>query len=92
MPLGDYSVPIETTGYFDRVIKTQRPEAREEGWIQRVIADPHQTQTQDDGRIRYWGYIQEADKWLRVITEDGIVHNAFFDRGKLREWGRPTCN
>ena len=85
-------MPIETTDYFDRIVKIQRPEAREEAWIEAVITNPHATQAQDDGRIRYWGYIQEADKWLRVITENGIVHNAFFDRGKLREWGRPPWN
>lgn len=83
---------METTDYFDRIISVKRPEARETAWIEQVIADPYMTEIQSDGRIRYWGYIREADKWLRVITENGVVHNAFFDRGKLREWGRPTCN
>ena len=83
---------METTDYFERIVKTKRPEAREEAWIQRVINDPHLSELQPDGRLRQWGYISESGKWLRVITENGIVHNAFFDRGKLREWGRPPWN
>ena len=37
---------------------------------------------QDDGRIRYWIYIGEYKKYLRVVfLEDGeTIHNAFFDR------------
>jgi hypothetical protein len=37
---------------------------------------------QADGRIKKWSYIEEVDRYLRVILlEDGeTVHNAFFDR------------
>jgi hypothetical protein len=36
---------------------------------------------QPDGRMRYWGYVPELGKWLRVIVEpDGAIHNAFPDR------------
>lgn len=37
---------------------------------------------ENDDRIRYWGYVQELDKYLRVVTlADGkTVHNAFPDR------------
>ncbi|MXZ03338.1 MAG: hypothetical protein F4Y88_06610 [Chloroflexi bacterium] len=83
---------METTDYFERIVRAKRPEARETAWIEQVMANPYSTENQPDGRLRQWGYIQEADKWLRVITEDDVVHNAFFDRGKLREWGRPTWN
>jgi hypothetical protein len=40
------------------------------------------TETQVDGRIRKWSYIQETERYLRVILlDDGeTVHNAFFDR------------
>ena len=42
---------------------------------------------QSDGRIRKWGKIAEAGKYLRVILlEDGeTVHNAFFDRSFKEE-------
>ncbi|EJZ41844.1 hypothetical protein LEP1GSC178_0432 [Leptospira licerasiae str. MMD4847] len=41
---------------------------------------------QIDKRFRYWKWIDEAQKYLRVITlEDRkTVHNAFFDRGFKR--------
>lgn len=29
--------------------------------------------------MRYWGKV--GTKWLRVVVEDGALHNAFFDRG-----------
>jgi hypothetical protein len=52
-------------------------------WIESVLSNPLKTEPQDDGRIRVWGKISEADgKILRVVLlEDGeTVHNAFFDR------------
>ena len=44
---------------------------------------------QADGRMRYYGYIDEAGKWLRVVLEDGKLLNRFLDRTALRKWGRP---
>ena len=39
-------------------------------------------EVQPSGRVRYWIFIPELGKYLRVITlEDGeTVHNAFPDR------------
>lgn len=53
-----------------------------EEWILEAIANPLKTENQSDRRIRKWKYIEEAQKYLRVILlEDGeTVHNAFFDR------------
>lgn len=47
-----------------------------------AITNPLKTENQSDRRIRKWKYIEEAQKYLRVILlEDGeTVHNAFFDR------------
>lgn len=74
---------MRTTKYFDhsrgrRDRITIRPE-----WIRRVIAHPEAIEFQKDGRVRFWGWIAEADRYLRVVTlGDGqTVHNAFFDRG-----------
>lgn len=52
-------------------------------WIEQTVNDPAKTYIQRDGRIRKWAYINEAEKYLRVILlEDGLtVHNVFFDRG-----------
>ena len=52
-------------------------------WIEQAVNDPVKTSIQSDGRIRKWAYIDEAQKYLRVILlEDGLtIHNAFFDAG-----------
>ncbi len=52
-------------------------------WIARVVDHPAKEVVQQDGRIRRWAAIEEANgKYLRVILlDDGeTVHNAFFDR------------
>ena len=51
-------------------------------WIEQVFYNPEYQEMQLDGRIRHWGKIQEANKYLRVvILEDKeTIHNAFFDR------------
>ncbi|MEA3412698.1 MAG: hypothetical protein U9R74_14320 [Pseudomonadota bacterium] len=51
-------------------------------WVEAVNREPLATQVQQDGRIRKWGFIEEAGKFLRIILlEDGeTIHNAFFDR------------
>ena len=54
-----------------------------EEWIERVVRAPLRELIQEDGRIRRWGKIEEAEgRVLRVVLlEDGeTVHNAFFDR------------
>ena len=67
----------------------QRPDRQgiEFQWIRHVIDNPVREEIQEDGRIRRWARIAEANgKYLRVILlEDGeTVHNAFFD-GSFRE-------
>jgi uncharacterized protein YchJ len=59
----------------------RRPYLKQE-WIEYVLSNPIRTETQANGRIRYWAFIAEAGKYLRIVTEpDGeTVHNAFFDR------------
>lgn len=56
-------------------------------WIKQTIEAPIKTQIQNDGRIRCWCWIEEEEKYLRVILlEDGqTVHNAFFDRSFKEE-------
>ena len=74
---------MEFTQYF--LAMRQRPDRAEIplDWIQRVVNHPIKEVTQQDGRIRHWGIIEEAGgKYLRVILlPDGeTLHNAFFDR------------
>ncbi len=70
-----------STAYYSEQVRRKRPYIHDD-WCERVLADPLRVRVQDDGRIRHWGYIAEAGKYLRVVTlEDGVtVHNAFFDR------------
>lgn len=73
-----------TTNYFDVIRKKPDRVMISDIWIQRVMNAPVARVTQEDGRIRIWGRIAEANnRYLRVILlEDGkTVHNAFFDRG-----------
>ena len=60
----------------------KRPYIKEE-WCERALKDYVKKQKQADGRIRYWIYIEELNRYLRIITlDDGVaVHNAFPDRG-----------
>ena len=73
---------MKTTGYFERNVMGRRPYLKPD-WISQVMRDPVREETQPNGRIRRWGFIVEAGKYLRVVIEpDGeTVHNAFFDRG-----------
>ena len=79
---------LETSRYYEQVARLKHPEIKDE-WVERVLANPYQVETQADGRVRYYGYIEEEGRWLRVVVEDGILLNRFFDRGKLRQWGTP---
>lgn len=50
--------------------------------IKRVLNAPAKKMREDNGRVRYWGWIAERNAYLRVVTlEDGeTIHNAFLDR------------
>jgi hypothetical protein len=74
---------MKATDYFlARWIEPDRAWIKQE-WIEQVIHFPVSEVIQNDGRIRKWGKIAEANnRYLRVVLlEDGeTVHNAFFDR------------
>lgn len=74
---------MKTTAYFRNEVMRKRPYLTIEMCI-RVIEKPYRREVQPNGRIRFWGKIEEyGGKYLRVVTlEDGeTIHNAFFDRG-----------
>lgn len=72
---------LKTTRYFSEQILRKRPYIKIE-WILKVLSHPSHQDSQEDGRIRHWGYVKELGKYLRVVTlEDGeTIHNAFPDR------------
>jgi hypothetical protein len=51
-------------------------------WFERALAEPLRREEQADGRVRFWVFVEELGRHLRVVTlEDGVtVHNAFPDR------------
>ena len=73
---------MKTTDYFENKVLIKRPYLKM-AWIEYVLEYPFMKEIQeDDNRIRFWAYINEIGKYLRVVTlEDGeTVHNAFPDR------------
>lgn len=76
-------MPFPHTKYFEHIRSRPDRVMIQDEWIVRVIEHPVHRQVQEDGRIRLWAKIAEADnRYLRVILlADGrTVHNAFFDR------------
>ena len=78
---------IKCTQYFLSVRNRPDRAAIKVEWIARAIAQPLFAETQQDGRIRHWIWVEEVRRYLRVILlDDGeTVHNAFFDRGFREE-------
>lgn len=72
---------MKTTRYFREQVLRKRTYLKI-SWIKRVLANPIRKEIQKDGRVRFWAYIKDLKKYLRVVTlEDGkTVHNAFPDR------------
>ena len=75
---------MKTTRYFEEQVLRKRPYLTREACVA-IVAAPLSRVVQDDGRIRFWGAVQDAQgqsRYLRVVTlEDGqTIHNAFFDR------------
>lgn len=77
---------MRTTRYFVEQVLRKRPYIRLE-WCEQIIRQPLKKEIQPDGRVRYWGYVPELGRYLRVVTlEDGeTVHNAFPGRNFRQE-------
>ena len=73
---------MQTTDYFRNDVMVKRPYIKQQ-WLVLSLSNPVRREIQaDDGRIRHWVWIDELNRFLRVVTlEDGTtVHNAFPDR------------
>lgn len=72
---------MKTTAYFREQVLRKRNYIQL-GWVERVVSNPKRRSVQADGRVRFWGWVPELGRWLRVVTlADGeTVHNAFLDR------------
>ena len=73
---------MKSTRYFKERVLFKRTYLKEE-WCKKAIKEYIKKEIQEkDKRIRFWIFLKEEQKYLRVVTlEDGeTVHNAFFDR------------
>ncbi len=79
---------MKTTRYFEEQVLRKRP-AIERAWCVAALTASSASETQPDGRRRFWIAVDCGDgerRVLRVVTlDDGeTIHNAFFDRGFTR--------
>jgi hypothetical protein len=72
---------MKSTRYFEEIVRKKRPYIKLE-WIESVVKNPIKVETQSDDRIRFWGYVKELEKYIRVITlsDRETIHNVFPDR------------
>lgn len=72
---------MKTTQYFEEQVLRKRHNIQRE-WCERAVREAAYRERQPDGRMRFWIYIEELGRFLRVVTlEDGeTIHNAFPDR------------
>lgn len=72
---------MKTTRYFEEQVLRKRRYIRRE-WCEQTLSQPARREAQPDGRVRFWRFVPEIGKYLRVVTlADGeTVHNAFPDR------------
>jgi len=75
---------MKTTSYFLRTREREDRKKIKLEWILSVMENPDRKLIQQDGRIRLWKQIKEAEnKALRVVLleDEETIHNAFFDGG-----------
>jgi hypothetical protein len=62
----------------------------EREWILRTLIEPYHAEILGNGRELYWGSVPEVENWLLVIVQDGQLFNAYLNRKRRRDWGRPS--
>lgn len=70
---------MKFTDYFER---RRHDHKITQAHLHEALANEVHREVQPDGRIRVWGYVQDFNKYVRVmLLSDGeTVHNAFPDR------------
>lgn len=71
---------MQKSRYYVNDVLRRRPYLRDE-WIVQAFENPIYKEQQPNGRWRHYIYIAEFGKYLRVVFDGEIVHNAFLDRG-----------
>jgi len=79
------SINMKFTNYFNTSVLLKRPYLKIE-WCERAKTEFIYKEIEENKRIRYWIYISEFDKYLRVVylEDNETIHNAFFDRDFLK--------
>ncbi|MEW5814393.1 MAG: hypothetical protein AB1798_03220 [Spirochaetota bacterium] len=72
---------MKYTRYFEEQVLRKRPYIKK-AWCEKAVISPLKTETEENGRIRHWIYVDEIGKYLRVVTlsDKETIHNAFPDR------------
>lgn len=78
---------MEQTEYFRRRLREPDREGITAELCERVVREAGYTELQEDGRMRFWGFVSERGLWVRVITlPDGeSLFNAFWDENFSRK-------
>lgn len=75
---------MKVTRYFEATRKRPDRVFIRDEWIRQAVDTPDYEIIQNDGRVRRWAKIDQAEgRYLRVVllSDRLTVHNAFFDRG-----------
>jgi hypothetical protein len=74
---------VKTTIHFDKRIIERNilPE-----WCERIVRSPAHMERQGNGYYRYWGYIEEAGTYLRVVLlgDNETFETVHFDRNFMK--------
>ena len=73
---------MKYTQYYLHTRKRPDRSYIKEEWILKAMNNSVHIENQSDGRIRKWGWIEEEQKYLRIILleDNETIHNVFFDR------------
>ena len=72
---------MNTTDYFDNHVLRKRSYLSKE-FCEEIVKNAIREEVQIDGRIRFWGYDEQLNKYIRVVVlaDRKTIHNAFMDR------------
>ena len=73
---------MKFTQYFLATQKRDDRKSIKSEWIDYVYYNPISEEIQTDGRIKRWAFIDDVQKYLRIVilADKETIHNAFFDR------------
>jgi hypothetical protein len=71
---------MKMTEHFQQRVEQRGIKAE---WCLRVVEAPLELEREEHGYFRYWGYIEERGKVLRVVLleDQKTFHTAFWDSG-----------